>query len=97
MVLWHQTGRLRTVKYVQKYVHVKTSFLNAFQSFLKICFTSRSIFPDNFYKTADSSAFQAKAASRDYHVYKETTWRNALEIKSTDIAVLIRSNLGQVL
>ena len=35
-----------------------------------------SIIPDNFYKMADSFSCQAKAASRDYLVYKEITWEN---------------------
>ena len=79
--------------------------------FLKSCFTSRSVFPDNIYKMADSFCFQAKVASRDYHVYKVTTWRNAMENeksllklnwmkfqnKSTHIAVLFRPNLLKLL
>ena len=38
-----------------------------------------SIFPDNFYKMADSFFFQAKIAIRGYHVYKETTRRNTMK------------------
>ena len=61
------------------YFACKNQFFERFLIFLKFCFTSRTIFPDNFYKMADSFFFQTKVASRGYNVYKETTWRNAVE------------------
>ena len=36
---------------------------------------------------ADSFSFQAKVASRGYHVYKETTWRNAMENEKDTVAI----------
>ena len=36
---------------------------------------------------ADNFSFQAKAASRDYHVYKETTWTNAIENEKVTVAI----------
>ena len=36
---------------------------------------------------ADSLSFQAKVASRGYHVYKETTWRNAMENEKVTVAI----------
>ena len=35
----------------------------------------------------DSLSFQAKVASRGYHVYKETTWRNAMENEKVTVAI----------
>ena len=68
------------------YFACKNQFFERFSIFLKICFNSRSIFPDNFYKMDDSFSFQAKVASRGYHVYKETTWRNAMENEKVTVA-----------
>ena len=36
---------------------------------------------------ADSLSFQAKVASRGYHVYKETIWRNATENEKVTVAI----------
>ena len=41
---------------------------------------------------ADSFFFQAKVASRGYNMYKETTWRNAME--NEKVTVAIESNEG---
>ena len=72
------------------YFACKNQFFERFSIFLEICFTSKPIFPDNCYKMADSFSFQAKVASRGYHVYKETTCRNAM--KNEKVTVAIGSN-----
>ena len=36
---------------------------------------------------ADSFSFPAKVASRCYHVYKETTWRNAMINEKVTVAI----------
>ena len=68
------------------YFACKTQFFECFSTFLKICFTSRPFFSENFYKMADSFFFKAKFASYSYHVYKETTWRNAVEHEKVTVA-----------
>ena len=36
---------------------------------------------------ADSFSLQARVASRGYHVYKETTWTNAMENEKVTVAI----------
>ena len=36
---------------------------------------------------ADRFSFPAKVASRCYHVYKETTWRNAMINEKVTVAI----------
>ena len=35
----------------------------------------------------DSFSFQAKVSSRGYDVYKETTWRNAIENEKVTVSI----------
>ena len=35
----------------------------------------------------DSFSSQAKFSSRGYHVYKETTWRNAIENEKVTVSI----------
>ena len=83
------------------YFVCKNQFFKSSLIFLKICFTSRSIFSHNFYKMAASFSFQTKVEKwngkwKSHSCNWIETNQNKLQNKSTHIAVLFTSNLVKV-
>ena len=97
----HSSWNIRAVASVIYFV-CKNQFFKSSLIFLKICFTSRSIFSHNFYKMTGSFSFQIKVEKwngkwKSHSCNWIETNQNKLLNKSTHIAVPFTSNLVKVL